>query len=63
LGREAVCALLNALKYGLNFPLTPQQVVTIFNTTVSAGQYIPQVGADAWTPEEVKDYFESLHDS
>jgi len=62
LGREAVCALLNALKYGLNFPLTPQQVVTIFNTTVSAGQYIPQVGADAWTPEEVKDYFESLHD-
>lgn len=62
LGREAVATLLNAYCYAPNFPLTPQQVVTIFNTTVSAGQYIPQPGATPWTPEMVKDYFLSLHE-
>lgn len=62
LGREAVCAYLNAFRFAPNFPLTGAQVVSIFNTTVANGQYIPTLGATPWTPEDVKDYFESLHD-
>lgn len=62
LGREAVCAYLNAFRFAPNFPLTGEEVVSIFNTTVAAGLYIPILGATPWSPEDVKDYFESLHD-
>jgi len=63
LGREAVCAYLNAFRFAPDFPLTGAEVVSIFNTTVANGQYIPIPGATPWSPEVVKNYFESLHDS
>lgn len=62
LGREAVCAYLNAFRFAPDFPLTGTQVVSMFNAAISPSGYIPVAGALPWDPEDVKDYFESLHD-
>jgi hypothetical protein len=62
LGREAVAALLNAIDplYSANFPLTPAQVIEMFNATVNGGSYEVATGIH-WYAVDMRDYFASLH--
>lgn len=62
LGREAVCAYLNAFRFAPDFPLTGAQVVSMFNAAITTAGFIPVAGAIGWDAEVVKNYFESLHD-
>lgn len=60
LAREVVCALLNAQRFGSNFPLNMAQIQQIWNEVVNTEHY--QVNASvSWSVEEVKNYLESLH--
>lgn len=61
LGREAVCAYLNAFRFAPDFPLTGEQVVNMFNAAITPSGYIPLAGAIGWDAEVVKNYFELLH--
>lgn len=62
LGREAVCAYLNAFRFAPDFPLIGAQVVRMFNAAITPAGFIPVAGAIGWDAEVVKNYFESLHD-
>jgi hypothetical protein len=60
LGRAAVGSLLNAFKFAPNYPLTPNDVVQMFNAVCMGGTY--QVNATTfWTADQVKAYFETLY--
>lgn len=59
LGRAAVASYLNAIEYAPNFPLTPAQVVAMFNATIGGGMYDP-TGVN-WNAAQVQAYFESLY--
>jgi len=60
LGRAAVASLLNAYKFAPDYPLTPQQVVAMFNAVYMGGTY--QVNpTTSWDRGQVKAYFESLY--
>jgi hypothetical protein len=67
LGQEAVVALLNSLHgtYGGNkFPLSPTDVVKMFNDVVNGGNYLVEncTGINcSWNAATVLDYFKSLH--
>lgn len=67
LARAAVASLLNAYKFAPDYPLTPIQVQTLFNTTCNGGSInlsaiFPGItGSVSWTGSDVKDYFESLY--
>lgn len=60
LGRAAVASLLSAMQYGSGFPLTPAQVVGMFNAVCLGGAYevTPTV---SWYADDVRAYFESLY--
>lgn len=60
LGRATVASLLNSLAFAPTYPLTPQQVITMFNAVYGGGTY--QVNATTfWNADQVKAYFESLY--
>ena len=60
LGRAAVASLLNAYHYAPNYPLTPGEVVAMFNAVYAGGTY--QVNATTvWDRDQVMTYFESLY--
>ena len=60
LGQAAVATLLNSLRYSSKFPLTPQQVVSMFNATCYGGTY--QVDSStSWSATEVQAYFDLLN--
>jgi hypothetical protein len=60
LGRAAVGSLLNALRFAPNYPLTPNEVVQMFNAVCMGGTY--QVNpTTSWNSDQVKAYFESLY--
>jgi len=60
LGRAAVASLLNAYSNTLTYPLSPTQVVNIFNQVRSQGSY--QVNSTTnWDRERVIQYLESLN--
>jgi hypothetical protein len=60
LGRAAVATLLNAHKFGTDFPLRYDQVVAMFNAVAGGGTY--QVNATTfWNRDQVQAYFESLY--
>lgn len=60
LGRAAVASLLNAYQFGADFPLTPQNVVAMFNAVCTGGKY--QINATTfWDKDQVLAYFESLY--
>lgn len=62
LGRAAVASLLNAYRFAPNYPLTPNDVVQMFNAVCKGGTY--QVNPTTfWTGDQVKAYFESLYGS
>ncbi len=60
LGRAAVASLLNAAKFGTQYPLTGKQVIDMFNTVRSGGVY-PINDSVSWNADQVKTYFESLY--
>ncbi|MDO9227581.1 MAG: hypothetical protein Q8M09_12785 [Pseudomonadota bacterium] len=61
LGREAVVALLNALSPSMpDYPLLPQDVITIFNTVARTGSYTTDFNEE-WSQAVVLQYFKSLH--
>lgn len=60
LGRATVASLLNALAFAPAYPLTPKQVIDMFNAVHAGGTY--QVNPSTfWTADQVKTYFESLY--
>jgi len=62
LGREAVAALLNAHAKAGKYPLTPQQVVAMFNEVWQTGSYKPKPNV-TWSRAQVISYLKSLHPS
>lgn len=60
LGRAAVASLLNALAFTPTYPLSPKQVIDMFNAVYNGGTY--KVNATTyWNADQVKTYFESLY--
>lgn len=60
LARAAVASLLNAYKFAPDYPLTPNQVVAMFNAVYLGGSY--QINpTTSWNADQVKTYFESLY--
>ena len=59
LGRETIAAILNALRYGSGFPVTPSRVIEMFNAVRSGGTYL--VNSVPWSASQVQTYFASLH--
>jgi len=60
LARAAVASLLNAYKFAPNYPLTPTDVVAMFNSVYSGGTYSINP-TTSWTADQVMTYFESLY--
>lgn len=60
LGRAAVASLLNAYAFAPNYPLTPSQVVAMFNAVYLGGLY-PINSSASWDAGQVMIYFESLY--
>jgi len=59
LGRETIAAILNALRYGPGFPLTPSRVIAMYNAVISGGTY--SVNSVPWNASQVQTYFACLH--
>lgn len=60
LARAAVASLLNAYKFAPDYPLTPSQVVAMFNAVYLGGSY--QINpTTSWGAGQVMIYFESLY--
>ncbi|CAN5209859.1 hypothetical protein BH11PSE10_BH11PSE10_16550 [soil metagenome] len=58
LGRATVAELLNSLYFAPNYPLTPAQVIAMFNAVYAGGTY--KVNATTfWNATQVKTFFES----
>lgn len=60
LGRATVASLLNAYAQGASYPLTPAQVIAMFNAVYLGGQYVysPTI---TLTQAQVLAYFKSLY--
>lgn len=58
--RAAVASLLNAYKFAPDYPLTPDQVVAMFNAVYLGGSYEINP-TTSWGPGQVMIYFESLY--
>lgn len=61
LGAEAVAAVMNAILYAPNFPITPQQAVEMFNKVVVSGGLYQVTSTNQWNAAEVKAYWQTLH--
>ena len=60
LGRAAIASILNAVLYGMNYPLTAKQVIDMYNAVCRGGVY--QVNSTtSWSASQVQSYFESLY--
>lgn len=58
LGRATVASLLNSIAFAGNYPLTPVQVITMFNAVYAGGTF--QANATtSWSAAQVKTFFES----
>lgn len=62
LARAAVASLLNSYEFAPNYPLTPNQVVAMFNAVYLGGTY-PVSPSVSWNADQVHTYFESLYGS
>ncbi len=62
LARSAVASLLNSYEFAPNYPLTPNQVVAMFNAVYLGGTY-PVSPTVSWNADQVHTYFESLYGS
>lgn len=61
MGREAVAALLSALSpVWPNYPLTPQEVIAMFNEIALTGVFHTETG-EVWTQNEAIAYLQILH--
>jgi hypothetical protein len=60
LGRAAVASLLNAYASAPDYPLTPAEVVAMFNAVYAGGTY-PINPTSSWTTAQVMTYFQSLY--
>lgn len=61
LGAEAVAAVMNAIAFAPNFPVTPQQAVEMFNKVVVSGGLYQVTSTHDWNAAEVKAYWQTLH--
>jgi hypothetical protein len=62
LARAAVASLLNAYQFAPDYPLTPDQVVAMFNAVYKGGTY--QINATtAWDQDQVMAYLVSLYNA
>ncbi len=61
LGAEAVAAVMNAIAFAPNFPITPQQAVEMFNKVVVSGGLYQVTSTHTWNAAEVLAYWQSLH--
>jgi len=60
LGRATIASILNAVLYGMNYPLTAKQVIAMYNAVCLGGSY--QVNSTtSWSASKVQSYFESLY--
>lgn len=60
LGRATVASLLNSIAFAPNYPLTPKQVIQMFNAVYTGGKYAVNA-TTLWDANEVKTHFESLY--
>ena len=59
LGRATIASFMNATQLAPDYPLTPRQVIEMFNAVYDGGTY--QVNATTyWNRDQVQAYFESL---
>lgn len=61
LGRATVVSLLNAYRPGSSYPVTPSQIVQMFNAASTLQDYPVGSGMAKLTPQQVLDYLESLY--
>lgn len=61
LGAEAVAALMNAIAFAPNFPISPGQAVEMFNMVVVSGGLYQVTSTNQWNAAEVKAYWQTLH--
>ncbi len=59
LGRATIASLLNAMQG--NYPLTPKQVIDMFNAVAPVGGTYKLNATKSWGLAEVQQYFESLY--
>jgi hypothetical protein len=60
LGRAAIASYLNAINYGSDYPVTPAQVIDMFNATYNGGLYRVNESV-SWDRNQVQAYFETLY--
>lgn len=62
LGREAIAAAMNAvIDYPAGFPVSPKEVVMMFNHTIVTGGTSAVTATNTWNAAEVVEYFQTLH--
>lgn len=60
LGRAAIASFLNATDLAPNYPVTPKQVIDMFNAVYAGGSYLVN-GSTYWSASQVKEYWETLY--
>jgi hypothetical protein len=64
LAREAIAALVNAATIGTSFPITPSDVIAMFNAVYLGGNYVDPYWLNKnakWNASDVVCYFRLLH--
>ena len=60
LARATIASYLNAKRFAPNYPLTPKQVIDMFNAVYTGGTYRVN-DSTFWTANDVQAYFETLY--
>ena len=60
LGRAAIASFLNATELAPNYPMTPKQVIDMFNAVYAGGSYLVN-GSTPWSASQVLEYWETLY--
>jgi hypothetical protein len=60
LGRAALASFLNATELAPSYPLTPKQVIDMFNAVYAGGSYLVN-GSTYWSASQVLAYWETLY--
>jgi hypothetical protein len=61
LGRALVATILNSLKMGADYPITPARAIQMFNAVAPVGGKYQVNASVSWTDQQVLTYFQSLY--